>query len=124
MTDFAQAAQDLADMLEAGTPYEADVNPQDLNLPGYWVTPVRRVFETLDTSSCTCIFDVFAVAQAAPVPMQALAELSKMQDALNASTLPALNGAGNDGEITYVQLSNKSPDALPALKFTITLEVE
>lgn len=119
-SNWASAAAELADLIEAQTDYEADVNPQDLNLPGYWVTPVSRSFDTLAGDDYSATFEVYAIAAMHTVPSTALEELSDMHDALIATGLGVGTGTA---EIAAVQLSNKAPDALPALKITITVEV-
>lgn len=120
-TNWAAAAAELATILEAGTDYEADVNPQNLNLPGYWVTPVSRSFDTLERNEYTATFEVYAVSAMRSTPSAALEQLSDMHDALLATGLGVGTGTA---EIAAVQLSNKAPDALPALKITIQVEVE
>ena len=120
-TNWAAAAAELATILEAGTEYEADVNPQNLNLPGYWVTPVSRSFDTLAREDYTATFEVYAVSAMQSTPSAALEQLSDMHDALLATGLGVGTGTA---EIAAVQLSNKAPDALPALKITIQVEVE
>lgn len=123
-TSWGDAARELAQILEDETIYEADTNPADLNIPGYWVSPVSRTFETLG-GDYTAVFDVYAIADLA-APAEALDQLSAMQDALNdlSETHPGLHGLGTTAEIEAIILSGKSPDALPAIKITITLEVE
>lgn len=125
MTSWGDAAREFAQIIEDGTEYEADTNPADLNIPGYWISPVSRTFETLDGGNYTAVFDVWAVTDLA-APVDALDGLSAMQDALNdlAAAHPGLHGLGTTAEIEALILSGKSPDALPAIKMTITLEVE
>ena len=124
-TSWGDAARELTGILEAETIYEADTNPADLNIPGYWVVPVSRTFDTLSGDNYTAVFDVYAIADVA-VPADALDELSTMQDALVdlSTNYAGLHGLGTTAEIEAVILSGKSPDALPAVKMTITLEIE
>ena len=124
-SSWGDAARELSEILEAETIYEADTNPADLNIPGYWVSPVSRTFDTLDHSSYTAVFDVYAIADLA-APADVLDQLSAMQDALIALSLshPGLHGLGTTADIEAIILTGKSPDALPAIKTTITLEVE
>lgn len=119
-TNWAAATEELAQMLELQTPYEADANPQNLNLPGYWVTPVSRSFDTLAGEEYTATYEVYAVAAIRSVPTEALAELSDMHEAFIATGIGT--GAAT-AEVAAVQLTNKAPDALPALKITIQVEV-
>lgn len=119
--NWAVIAQAIADMLEEHTDYEAEVNAQNLNVPGYWVTPVSRSFDTLHGEESTLVFEVFAVSNPRGGADEALSQLSDMQEAVRMLPEP-LNGQGNIAEVAAVQLSNKSPDALPALKMTIQVE--
>ncbi|AYN56963.1 hypothetical protein PBI_ATRAXA_7 [Arthrobacter phage Atraxa] len=123
--NWADAARYIAESLET-TGYNAKVNAQDLNIPGFWVTPATRTFDRLDASTATLTFDVYAVVSPMPNAEAALEELSDMQDALIGlgETQPELRGQGLDAEVTQVQLSNKTPEPLPALKITITVEDE
>lgn len=124
--NWADAANYVAQALAAATGYNAEVNAQDLNIPGYWVTPVSRSFDRLGVDVATLTFDVYAVTSSMPNATAALEELSNMQDALISlgDTYPELRGHGLDAEIAQVQLSNKAPEPLPALRFTITVEDE
>lgn len=124
-SSWGEAARELAQILEAETPYEADTNSADLNIPGYWVSPVSRTFETLSHETYSAVFEVYAITDLA-APADALDGLSAMQDALNAlaDSHPGLHGLGTTAEIESIIIPGKSLDALPAVKFTITLEVE
>lgn len=119
--NWAAIARAIADMLEAHTDYEAEVNAQNLNVPGYWVTPVSRTYDTLSGEESVLVFDIFAISSPRGGADEALEQLSDMQEAVRNLPDP-LNGQGNVAEVAAVQLSNKSPDALPALKITIQVE--
>lgn len=119
--NWAAIAQAIATLLEENTDYEAEVNAQNLNVPGYWVTPVSRTFDTLSGEESTLVFEVYAISNPRGGADEALEQLSDMQAAVRALPEP-LNGQGNVAEVAAVQLSNKSPDALPALKMTIQVE--
>lgn len=120
--NWAAIAKVIADMLEANTPYEAEVNAQNLNVPGYWVTPVSREFNRLGAGS-TLIFEIYAISNPRGGADEALEQLSDMQQAIRDLPEP-LNGQGNTAEVASVLLNNKSADALPALKMTIQVEDE
>lgn len=120
--NWAEIAKAIADMLEADTPYEAEVNAQNLNVPGYWVTPVSREFNRLGAGS-TLIFEIYAISNPRGGADEALEQLSDMQQAIRDLPEP-LNGQGNTAEVASVLLNNKSADALPALKMTIQVEDE
>lgn len=120
--NWAAIAKVIADMLEANTPYEAEVNAQNLNVPGYWVTPVSREFNRLGAGS-TLIFEIYAISNPRGGADEALEQLSDMQQAIRDLPEP-LNGQGNAAEVASVLLNNKSADALPALKMTIQVEDE
>lgn len=120
--NWAAIAKVIADMLEANTPYEAEVNAQNLNVPGYWVTPVSREFNRLGAGS-TLIFDIYAISNPRGGADEALEQLSDMQQAVR-DLPPPLNGQGNSAEVASVLLNNKAADALPALKMTIQVEDE
>lgn len=125
-SNWADAAKELADLIEHYTDYEADVQPANLNLPGFWVTPVSRDFDTLDGESYLATFEVFGITSPAPGVQDVLATLSDMQDALRTlgDTVPELHGIGQVAEIYQVSLDSKNPDGLPGIKTTITLEVD
>ena len=125
-TNWAAAAKELSDLIEQHTKYEADVQPANLNIPGFWVTPVSRDFDTLDGESSLVTFEVFGVVSPAPGVIDVLTELSDMQDALRelGDTLPQLHGIAQFAEIYQVALDSKNPDGLPGIKTTITLEVD
>lgn len=120
--NWAVIAKAIAEMLEADTPYEAEVNAQNLNVPGYWVTPVSREFNRLGAGS-TLIFEIYAISNPRGGADEALEQLSDMQQAIRDLPEP-LNGQGNAAEVASVLLNNKSADALPALKMTIQVEDE
>lgn len=120
--NWAAIAKVIADILEANTPYEAEVNAQNLNVPGYWVTPVSREFNRLGAGS-TLIFEIYAISNPRGGADEALEQLSDMQQAIRDLPEP-LNGQGNAAEVASVLLNNKSADALPALKMTIQVEDE
>ena len=120
--NWAAIAKVIADMLEANTPYEAEVNAANLNVPGYWVTPVSREFNRLGAGS-TLIFEIYAISNPRGGADEALEQLSDMQQAIRDLPEP-LNGQGNAAEVASVLLNNKSADALPALKMTIQVEDE
>ena len=120
--NWAEIAKAIAGMLEADTPYEAEVNAQNLNVPGYWVTPVSREFNRLGAGS-TLIFEIYAISNPRGGADEALEQLSDMQQAIRDLPEP-LNGQGNAAEVASVLLNNKSADALPALKMTIQVEDE
>lgn len=120
---WSEAAQQLAAMLEEQTQYEADANAQDLNLPGYWITPVSVNFDTLGGQTYLAAFDIYAITSNRSVPLDALDELSEMHTALR-DTLGSVAIGTGAAEVTAVTLGNKAPDALPALKISITVEVE
>ena len=122
-TNWAVIANQIAALIEDGTPYEAEVNAQNLNLPGFWVTPVSRHFDTLSGDHSTLVFEVYAISTPRGGADEALDELSKMHAAIMDLPEP-LNGQGMLAEVAAVQLGNKSPDALPALKITIEIEEE
>ena len=121
--NWAAIAKVIADMLEANTPYEAEVNAQNLNVPGYWVTPVSREFNRLGEDGSTLIFEIYAISNPRGGADEALEQLSDMQQAIRDLPEP-LNGQGNAAEVASVLLNNKSADALPALKMTIQVEDE
>lgn len=120
--NWAAIAQAIAGMLHDNTEYEAEVNAQNLNVPGYWVTPVSREFNRLGAGS-TLIFEIYAISNPRGGADEALEQLSDMQQAIRDLPEP-LNGQGNAAEVASVLLNNKSADALPALKMTIQVEDE
>jgi len=121
VASWSETTKELAQILFDGTSYEASPNPQDLNLPGYWVTPVSRSFDTLAGTGYTAIFEVFAVCPNYTTPIDSLDTLSAMHDEVRALNI----GVGDaTAEVAAVQLTNKSADPLPALKITLQVEVE
>lgn len=121
--NWAIVAAEVAEAIESNSIYEAAVNPANLNLPGYWVTPVRRTYDTLARDRCTVELAVYAIAGPLPDPTATLETLSDMQDSLMDVGDFMGWSLGHDGEISEVALRNKAPDNLPALKFETTLEV-
>lgn len=122
-TNWALIANEIAGLLSEHTGYEAEVNAQNLNLPGYWVTPVSRHFDTLSGDHSSLVFEVYAISTPRGGADEALDLLSDMHAAIMDLPEP-LNGQGMLAEVAAVQLGNKSPDALPALKITIEIEEE
>lgn len=120
--NWAAIAKQIAGLLHDNTAYEAEVNAQNLNVPGYWVTPVSREFNRLGSGS-TLVFEIYAISNPRGGADEALEQLSDMQQAVRDLPEP-LNGQGNAAEVTSVLLNNKSSDALPALKMTIQVEDE
>lgn len=120
--NWAEIAKVIAGLLRDNTDYEAEVNAQNLNVPGYWVTPVSREFNRLGAGS-TLVFEIYAISNPRGGADEALGRLSDMQQAIRDLPEP-LNGQGNTAEVASVLLNNKSADALPALKMTIQVEDE
>lgn len=119
--NWAAIAETIADLIDAGTPYEAEVDASKLNLPGFWVTPVSRNFDTLDGDRSTLIFDILAITNPQGGAVEALGTLSDMQAAFRALPDP-LNSQGANAEVVSIQLPNQAPDGLPALRIQIEVE--
>lgn len=119
--NWAAIAETIAGLIDEGTPYEAEVDPTKLNLPGFWVTPVSRNFDTLDGDRSTLIFDILAITNPRGGAVEALSTLSDMQAALRALPDP-LNSQGANAEVVSIQLPNQAPDGLPALRIQIEVE--
>lgn len=104
--------------------FNAETNLQNLNLPGYWITPRTRRLDTLAADRYTVDIDIYAIAGPAPDPLQALDELSTMQDALvQIGRNNRLTGLGDQAEVYDMNLQNFSADPIPAFRIEHTLEV-
>jgi hypothetical protein len=108
--NLLEALQDLTAQIQA-LGINAVYNPQDLNLPGAWVTPGAIEYDILDTDNYSMAFDVYLIASNNDVT-GSLVDLSEMVDKLRiAFAVP---------EATPVSVDLKNHGgAMPALLVTL-----
>lgn len=116
MAGYGTATQELADKLSA-TGLDATADPRSLNLPGVWIQPTGFDHDRLSVGAYTATWTLHAVVPDNG-PIESLDALTEL-DALLRDALPALGAAS----IVGVQLPNHSAEPLPALQYTIDMEV-
>lgn len=116
MPGYADATRELVALIESGG-LDASADPRNLTIPGAWVQPTGRDFDRLDAETYTATWSLYLVAPDNG-PLDSLDTL----DDLAAQLLAVLPDLGA-GAVVGVQLPNHSPDPLPALQFTVEMEV-
>ena len=112
---YGTATAELVAMLE-GAGLNATADPRDLVLPGVWVAPALIDYDRLDGDVYAGQWELYLIAPDNG-PTESLDALSELAGLLRA-VVPF-----GEARTAAVQLSNHSPDPLPALQVTIELEV-
>lgn len=118
MPTLGQATREAADHFEALTGIHVEIDLRDLILPGAWIMPQSISYDRLDKTTATGTWEVNLIAGPSLNLMDALDEISTMAVQVNEAGL----GDGSF-ETASVTLMNHSPDPIPAMTFTLELEV-
>lgn len=112
---YGTATAELVAMIEAAG-LNATADPRDLELPGVWVSPALIDYDRLDGDVYAGSWELYLIApdNGPTVSLDILSDLATVVRRV----LPF-----GEARSVSVQLSNHSPDPLPALQVTIELEV-
>lgn len=118
MPNLGKATREAAEHFEALTGIHVEMDLRDLILPGAWIMPQEIRYDRLDKTTATGVWEVNLIAGPTVDLMDALDEISTMAAKVNDAGL-------GDGkfETASVTIMNHSPDPIPAMTFTLELEV-
>jgi hypothetical protein len=106
-----EALEDLTSQI-SDLGVNATYNPQNLDLPGAWVTPGAVTYDLLDSETYSMQFDVYLISSNNDVA-GSLINLSEMLEKIRVSLgIP-------EAQPVSVSLPNHSSEALPALLVTL-----
>lgn len=116
MAGYGDALTYVRDQL-AGAGVAAVLDTRDLNLPGAWVEPNTLTPAYLDGGMDASVTVVLVVPDSGPVE-----SLNMLTDLLTL-VLEGTSLQVPEVEATRARLENHSPDPLPALRFTTTVQL-
>lgn len=118
MPNLGQATREAAEHFENLTGIHIETDLRDLILPGAWIMPQQIRYDRLDNSTATGVWEINLIAGPSLDLPSALDEISEMAEKVNEA------GLGNGTfETAAVTIMNHSPDPIPAMTFTLELEI-